>query len=225
MIMKKTILLMALAVLWAHGTSAAVYNSGTLTVNQQIADGNAVPYQTSFTKTDIPIPDGELTPALRGVEVSLNISGGFNGDLYGYLTFQSVDSSVTTITLLNLVGTTVSPYDPLGYRDAGMIVTLSDLGATSIHSYGGNGGAQFNPGSTKYSADGGSFADFNDLNANGTWTLNLADLSGGDTSFSTLVSWSLNLEVVPEPTTWAAIIFGTMFAGVQLTRYVRSRKA
>jgi hypothetical protein len=222
--MKKTILMGALAVLWLNVSSASVYNSGTLSVGQEIADGNVVPYPTSFTKTDIPIPDGESTPALRGVEVSLNISGGFNGDLYGYLTFQSVDSSVTTITLLNMVGTTVTPYDPLGYRDAGIIVTLSDSGATSIHNYGGNGGAQFNAGSTKYSADAGSFADFNGKNANGTWTFNLADLSGGDTSYSTLVSWSLMLDVVPEPTTWAAIIFGTLFAGVQTVRFVRGQK-
>jgi hypothetical protein len=223
--MKKTILLGALAISLASSGEASIYNSGTLSVGQQIADGNVVPYPTSFTKTDIPIPDGESTPALRGVEVSLNISGGFNGDLYGYLTFQSVDSSVTTITLLNMVGTTVSPYDPLGYRDAGMIVTLSDSGATSIHDYGGNGGSQFVGGDTKYLADGGSFAAFNGANANGTWTFNLADLSGGDTSFSTLVSWSLTLDVVPEPTTWAAIIFGTLFAGVQTLRYVRGKRA
>jgi hypothetical protein len=220
-IMKNTFLLGAVAVCLVHPVGAALYNSGTISVGQVIEDGNAAPFQSSYAFSGIPTPEGESSPAIRGVEVSLNISGGFNGDLYGYLTFVSSDSSITTITLLNLVGSSMS--DPLGYRDAGMIVTLADSGSTSIHDYGGNGGAQFDAGSTRYSADGGSFANFNNINANGTWTFALADLSGGDASFSMLNSWSLSIDVVPEPTTWALIIFGTLGGGVGIGKLVRRR--
>ncbi|MCX6894794.1 MAG: PEP-CTERM sorting domain-containing protein, partial [Verrucomicrobia bacterium] len=51
-------------------------------------------------------------------------------------------------------------------------------------------------------------------NVNGTWTLFLADMSGGDVS--TLVSWGLNVSVVPEPTTWALIGFVALLAGGKL---------
>jgi hypothetical protein len=48
-------------------------------------------------------------------------------------------------------------------------------------------------------------------NANGTWTLFLADLSGGDQS--QLLNWGLEISVVPEPTTWALLGFGVLAAG------------
>jgi hypothetical protein len=55
--------------------------------------------------------------------------------------------------------------------------------------------------------------------ANGTWTLFLTDLSGGEVT--TLVSWGLDVSVVPEPATWALIIFGAVAGATVLARRVR----
>jgi hypothetical protein len=59
---------------------------------------------------------------------------------------------------------------------------------------------------------------FQGTNPNGTWTLFLADLSGGEQS--TLVNWHLNIETVPEPSTW--ILFG-IGAAIFLTAWKRMR--
>ena len=66
--------------------------------------------------------------------------------------------------------------------------------------------------------------DFVGGNPNTTWTLFFADNSPG--AQTTLKSWILDitpLTPVPEPITWAMISFGTVFGGLQLRRYLRSR--
>ena len=73
-------------------------------------------------------------------------------------------------------------------------------------------------------ADGGTFAAaFNSADPNGTWTLFLADLSGGDQS--SLVSWGLNISVVPEPVTYALGIFGGVLGLTVLGRRMRKARA
>jgi hypothetical protein len=57
---------------------------------------------------------------------------------------------------------------------------------------------------------------FGGANANGTWTLFLADLSGGD--ISTLVSWGMDISVVPEPITYALLAFGAAIATLFVVR-------
>lgn len=60
----------------------------------------------------------------------------------------------------------------------------------------------------------GSFAS---LNPNATWTLFFADSSAGGQT--TLNNWTLNVtSVVPEPITWALIVFGTIFTTMGLLR-------
>jgi hypothetical protein len=54
------------------------------------------------------------------------------------------------------------------------------------------------------------------MNPNGTWTLFIADLSGGEQS--TLVSWSLDITAVPEPVNVALGIFAGVFLVVILAR-------
>jgi subtilisin-like proprotein convertase family protein len=167
--------------------------------------------------------------SIESVSVTLNISGGYNGDLYVYLAHGSGFS-----VLLNRVGRTAG--DGFGYGDAGFTITLSDLAGvtTDIHSYGGNGGA---PLTGTFQSDG-RFVDplavlntdprnnrldqFNDLNPNGEWSLFIADMSGGDQS--TLVSWQLDITAVPEPTTVALGIFGVMAICGSVCARLRSRR-
>lgn len=141
------------------------------------------------------------------VEVTLNISGGWNGDLYGYLTHSS-----GTVVLLNRPGSGAFSY--AGYDN----ITLSDL--DSLQNINNVATPTAN---TTYNSYAGTLTTaFAPTTVNGDWTLFLADLSGGDVS--TLNSWSLTITAVPEPTTWAAIIFGGVFGAVQFIRY-RRRKA
>jgi hypothetical protein len=55
----------------------------------------------------------------------------------------------------------------------------------------------------------------------------IADLSGGDTSESQLVSWYLDINgtTVPEPVTGALIVFGMLGAMTQLLAWRARRKS
>ncbi len=147
---------------------------------------------------------GGLAPVIRDVVVYLNVSGGYNGDLYATLNLGG--SSGTTVILLNRIGS--SPGNPFGSSTAGFgdptgetyEFSLSDAAATSIHNYDGTG--------TSYQPDGGTLSSFNGLNPNGDWTIFFADMaSGGGDSPSTLVSWGLDIAAVPEPVNTALCVF------------------
>src|SRR5262249_3288675 len=144
--------------------------------------------------------------SIADVNVRLNISGGWNGDLYAYLTH----SSGFTV-LLNRVG--VSGSSSFGYGDSGLNVTFDDQASQSadIHFYqtvagfktamlqGGTGWrpdgrnvSPLSPGATIAAASqSATLNSFYRLDPNGTWTLYLADLSGGGQA--TLQSWTLSI--------------------------------
>jgi hypothetical protein len=95
---------------------AALHTSGTL--DGLIPQDGVSWYSSSITVS------GEAS-SLTDVNVFLNLTGGYNGDLYGYLVYDS-----TTAVLLKRIGLTA--LNPFGSAGAGMSVTLSD-GATDIH--------------------------------------------------------------------------------------------
>ena len=223
----KTKILAAIVAVMAVGAAQATlwtytYNSGFDPGNGVIPDGNTAGWQDTRTISDI-TPDDTIVD----VNVRLNISGGYNGDLYGYLVH-----STGFAVLLNRSGRTSS--DAFGYADAGFNITLDGSAATDIHSYGGNGGSQLtgtwqadarnvDPGIvTDASSRTAYLSSFDTLAANGDWTLFLADMSGGDVG--TLVSWGLDIEVVPEPITWALIVFGGALGAARLGRHLRGRR-
>jgi len=217
-----------------------------------MAHAALVTYDSSPT-LDALIPDGNpvgdafsasisgSSGAVQNVDVTLDISGGYNGDLYGYLVYQPTGGSATMAVLLNRVGTTSS--NPVGYSNTGMDVTLSGMGVNDIHLYQNfsptfNGSGQLT-GPGTFAADGravnpstvtdaspqtAGLTVFNGQStANGTWTLFLADMSAGGQS--TLVSWDLDITVVPEPVTWALIGFAGVlgaakFRSVRMVRKV-----
>ncbi len=136
---------------------------------------------------------------IQSLEVTLNLSGGWNGDLYGYLTHGDGFA-----VLLNHVGS--DQVGPLGYGDPGMQVVFSDNAAQSIHGYGGNMLLSGVPTGTWRPGNGDDFSTFTGLNAEGEWSLFLMDTSGG--GVSTVDSWGLSLELaaVPEPGTWVMLV-------------------
>jgi hypothetical protein len=200
-----------------------LYATGVLTLNVQagvysgtggsIPDGKPTGWATTVTVS------GERS-VITDVNVTLSISGGYNGDLYAYLSYDGA-----LLPLLNRAGkeTGSGPTYWFGYGDAGFDgVTLADGGAMgNIHNYGGGSV----PTGT-YSPDSGglTFAEkFGGKNPNGTWTLFFADLSSGQQS--TLGSWSLNIMAVPEPVNVALGVLAGLFLVVALARnkHVRNR--
>ena len=163
------------------------------------------------------------------MDVVLTITGEYNGDLYGYLVHDSGFA-----VLLNRVGRATGT--PAGYGDAGMTaVVLNDAAATDIHAYGGGGvpsgsfqpdGRNISPLATVGTFDTASrlalLSAFNGMtDGNGSWTLFIADVSGGDVS--QLTSWTLDIAAVPEPAALieasvAALFFGGAICFFRLKR-------
>ena len=197
-------------------------------------------FSTSYTPNTA-IPDGSFTGvsdthsistsdnSILDVNVHLNVSGSWSGDLYVYL----VHNSGFTV-LLNRVGRSSS--SAFGYGDAGVNVVFDDQAAQAqdIHRSHLVGGFNVTDGTTHWRPDGRNIdpassgatfdaatptallSSFNGINPNGSWTLFLADVSGGATH--TLNTWSLDVTSfdtasVPEPGSFVEASLGVLFLG------------
>ena len=186
--------------------TASIVSVGSGTVGLTVPDGNAA----GITST---ISVGSLGNVLNSVSLTLNISGGNNGDLYAYLSYNG-----TSVVLLNRPGLTGDPAG-IGYTTAGYNnVTLSDGGYANINmTEVPMTGGTYNPAGT----GGVTFANYNGVNPNGNWVLFISDLSGGDVSFSQLDSWSLTFNAVPEPVNVALGVFAAALLAVSGFRRLR----
>lgn len=200
--MKTRVLIELLALAAVLPASAALYTSSAgyvngsgTSLNLGIPDANPSGISSSMAVSTLP------DNTINNVTVTLNVSGGWNGDLYVYLSYNG-----TLVTLLNRVGTSATStgnpvQDTFGFSTSGFNnITLADGSASSIHN------VQNPVSGTAYSPDSGSLASFDGMNPNGTWTIFFADLSSGNTS--TLQGWSLDITAVPEPVNMALTIFG-----------------
>src|SRR5689334_12312175 len=200
------------------------------------ADGGIYDFSFQMPGSGVVIPDGNpsgfqntvnlgniMPSQIQSVTLTINVSGGFNGDLYAYVSHGSGFS-----VLLNQVGTSSS--DPFGYGNTGFHVTFSDAAAHDIHNYQSysytldNMTGQLLGNWKPDNTDGnGSLSAFNGLDPNGDWTIFFADLSSGGQS--TLLSWSLEIDAVPEPVTCALGIFLGIFASVGVVKFAKGRRA
>jgi subtilisin-like proprotein convertase family protein len=198
--------------------------------------------ESFFFSSNLSIPDSQSAGVsdvetiasgisqIGSVQVALNITGDFNGDLYCYLVHGSSLS-----VLLNRPGRMVN--NPFGYADSGFNITLIDQAANgNIHNYEGMlTPADGSPLTGIWQPDGrtsspasvldtdpstAGLSVFNSLNASGDWTLFLADLSPGGNS--TLNSWQLIINPVPEPSSLALVCVG-LGAMVALRRGRKSK--
>ncbi|HLP76839.1 MAG TPA: hypothetical protein VK327_07960 [Candidatus Paceibacterota bacterium] len=189
--MKRYVVLLAIAL----GIAASA-RSEVLSTNWtgNFANGGVVPDDDLNGLTISETPEGFIG-AISDVAVTLELRGGWNGDIYAYLYHDGVMS-----LLLNRVG---SPANAgLGYGDTGFNVTFSDAAQNSIHNYQDHsptivGGVVLGT----WKPDGNGLSVFNGGEASGTWSLYLVDMSQGGQM--TLDAWSLQVttETVPEPST------------------------
>jgi subtilisin-like proprotein convertase family protein len=192
-----------------------------------IPDNNPNGYQNSIMLAQLP-------GTISDVNVTLNIAGGFNGDLYVWLSHGS-----NLAVLLNRVG--VSSASSVGYPDAGFgpdnqesQFTFDDQATQDVHFYQSvnytlNSNGQltgtwqpdgriidpYSPAASFDSAPRSNLLDvFNGADPNGQWTLFVADLSPG--GISTLTGWGLEIETVPEPS--LTLLFGIFLLASVLAR-------
>ena len=202
--MKTRILIAALVVAWGTCPAQDVTWSQS-GLSDTIPEGN--PVGISFA-TSISSAPGE---SVQNVTVDLNTTGGYNGDLIAYL----VSPNGTEVSLLNLPGVTTG--NPFGNAGSGFSITLADDNS-AITAATGTPGATV----TGTYAAAGSLSSFAGSAINGTWTLFFADTSPG--GVTTLDSWNLAIEAVPEPVTMALPIFGALVLTTGLVRRFISRR-
>ena len=198
------------AALFIQGTTGQSGASEGSVANPTIVDGN--PGYVIANSMDL--TSAGLGSSLSTLTVTLNISGGMNNGLYGYV----IAPNGATITLMNQPGVGV---DGFGATGSGMNITL--LSSTA------GGGYSSIQNVTSGSALSGSylaysdFSAFNGVNPNGSWTLYFSDtIAGGGNA--TLNGWSLDITAVPEPVNVALGMFGGLFAVMGLVNLVRRRK-
>ncbi len=170
----------------------AIYTS-SWSGTQLIPDNNpsGVAYTFSFHPT--------TKNTILGISLNLQTTGGWDGDLYAYLSHGSGFS-----VLLNRIGKTSA--NAFGSGASGFNVQFSDIATADIHAATGGtvsgifaaDGRSVNPLSVVDTDARTALLDsFDGLNAAGDWTLFLADLSPAGNS--TLKAWSVSLNVdVPE---------------------------
>ena len=197
---------------------AGIYSVSSGDISLGIPDANPTGISTSINVSSLPV-------TITDVNVWINVSGGYNGDLYAFLSYNGV-----LVPLINRVGTVSSSpstyQDYFGYSTAGFSSVMLNDQATdgAIHN-------TITPGSKptySYTPDSGatSLAAFNGSgggNPNGNWTIFFSDMASGNSS--TLVSWGMDITAVPEPANIALGIFGasSMLVLVVRSRTVRSR--
>lgn len=202
--------LVVLSCLGPTALTAQVTENENYPVGLPIPDNNA-----SGLAVTVPFSSTEVFQ-ITDLEVSLDISGGFNGDYYAYLTHDSGFS-----VLLNRVGRDAG--NAFGYPDSGLDVLLDhSAGNGDIHTYQSvlnpGGGVLTGTWAPDARTQDPSFvldtsprsaflSSFNGLDPNGDWTLFIADLDPG--SYGTLQSWGLNVTGVPEPSTLGLLLLGS----------------
>jgi len=188
--------------------AALAQTPDVFTYNSGFSGGGAIPDANLTGWSDTRTVSGLSYTSITDIKVNLEISGGWAGDFYAYLS-----NGTGTSILLNRVGVTAS--DPFGYSDSGLDLSFADAAANGdIHLYQNvtgyasliNSGAEFAPdarGASPISVlDTDSrtqfLSTFVGTNPNATWTLFIADLGSGNTG--TVTSWGLEfLGTTPAP--------------------------
>ncbi len=201
--MKSILSLLSTAGFASAATFSGSWNTGFI-AGTTVPDGSAVGWSDVRS---LAIPADHV---VTDVNVSISLTGGWNGDLYAFLSHPNAGS---VAVLLNRPGRTAG--NALGYSDAALTITLDDAAANGdIHTYQSASGytALITNGSA-WQPDGRSaspftvngteprpamLSTFNGMAPSNTgWTLFIADLASGDQH--TIANWGLTVTtVIPE---------------------------
>ncbi len=196
--------LAAFGLLAASNAATAANFSGLWLLGQDVPDNSIIGL------TDVRTVNSEVTNIL-GVTVTLNISGGWAGDLYAYVVHDSGFA-----VLLNRPGRTAA--NTSGNPASGLQVTFEDSAATDIHlapSVSGVLAGTLQPDGrtadpavvTGTSPRTAMLNSFNGLPASGVWSLYIADVSAGGEAV--VQSWGLQITGIPEPSAAFLLIGGS----------------
>ena len=212
----------------AVGALSYTYSGPAVTIPDNDASGRAF----AFSLTD-------AATTIESLTVTVNISGGRNGDLYAFL---SHNSGYTVLLNRTGRGVTTSGSTADGYANTGFAMTFSSSGAANVHfyqnnspAYNGSGqltgtwqpdGRTIDPeaGAASFDAGGSaSFSSFIGQNPNGDWTLFFADMAA--LSESTVNGFSVDvIAAVPEPVNVALAVFAGFGALLGVWRHVQGRR-
>jgi len=185
--------------------AATVADQFNFTLNAAIPDNNPI----GFSDTR---PVSTAITSITGVTIQLSMSGGWAGDLFAYVTHASGFAVLLNRpgrTLENLAGSGVSEFT----------ITFDDNAPFDIHTAIPSSGSLvgvFQPDARTIDPDdsldtsprSAFLSSFQGLDANGEWTLFVADVVPGDQMI--LHGWTLSIEGVPEPSTSLMALLGTM---------------
>lgn len=198
--------IVVLLALWAAGRAGADFTE-SWDGSQALPDNDPSGWTYTFTPS-APVAD------VTDVNVTLQIDGGFNGDLFAYLVHAGGYA-----VLLNRTGRDTGLI--YGYSDPGFSITLDDeaplvggVTAPDIHvyqslspSYDGNGrltglwqpdARTADPASVVAGSPRTAYlSSLDGLTSDGSWTLFLADMSPG--GVSTVEGFSIDVTQIPEP--------------------------
>lgn len=225
----RTVLLAGLLALTPPASAALSYpySGPAVAIPDNDANGRAFTFSLSDAATSI-----------TSVSVTLDVSGGRNGDIYAYL---SHSSGYTVLLNRSGRGFTTSGSSADGYANTGFALTFSSAGGANVHfyqnnspTYNGTGqltgtwqpdGRTIDPAASASSFDAegsASFSSFTGQNPNGDWTLIFFDVSA--LGISTVNSFSVDVTAVPEPVNGALGIFAGLGSVLGLLRWQRARR-
>jgi len=229
--MKRILTLVAAGMVWAGAARAQVQSTNisltgaTTTIPDNDPSGLALTYNLLG-----------MGGTISNVTVTLDLNGGYNGDLYAYLAGPNGGFSV----LLNRTGVgTGAGESTYGYADTGFNVTFSDTGVSDIQYYqstsptitsgvlqgtwqpeGVTIDPQSAPSAFSLASSGNTpLSSFDGTDPNGTWTLFLADLSAGNQSVL-VAAPVVTIITVPEP----ASLSLAAAAGIAVLLFRQSRQ-
>jgi len=182
-------------------------------VNTDLPEGNLAGLTSSQTVSGLP-----GSGLISSLSVNLNITGGYNGDLYAYLEAPSG----ATVTLFNQPG--VTDDDPFGYGGSGLNVTLTDNAAATLQSTPETDGTTV----TGTYQPVVAFFTLNGQSGNGNWKLFVANVADGGGQ-SELDNWSLDFSpaptAAPEPgQTTASALISLAILGILAKRRIVGRQ-
>lgn len=209
---------MKILISFALLSGLSVSANAASTVNYVFLIDTPVPDNTGVGFSDTQQITSSIT-SITGVSVQMAMRGGWAGDMYAYVTHGdgfAVLLNRPGRNLANLAGSGVSEFSIEFADDAPADVHTAIATSGVVSGFFQPDAREIDPDNSLDTSPRTAFlSSFNGLDANGDWTLFVADVSSGDQM--TLDGWSLTIQGIPEPTT-------TLIAALGMAGLLRRRR-